>query len=108
MTQLIALVATAVMVAGERVLVQPGELLPALSVHDATALLESGAAADRAAEAAQAAAQARQQQTDQAGFDQARERVRQEAASIAEAAPAAADGDGDTVAAPKPKKPAKE
>ena len=48
MSKLIALVATAVMLGGERVVVQPGEPLPELAAHDAAALLDSGAAADPA------------------------------------------------------------
>ena len=41
---LIALVATAVMVDGVRTIIQPGEKLPELSPHDARELQQSGAA----------------------------------------------------------------
>lgn len=44
MSQLIALVATAVMVDGERVVIQPGQALPNLSARDAAELLHAGAA----------------------------------------------------------------
>jgi uncharacterized membrane protein len=83
MTQLIAVVATAVIVNGERIVIPPGKPLPELSEHDAEALKRSGAALDPqldaetmqvAEEAALAAA---------ADFQSARARVQAEAASIA-------------------------
>ncbi len=46
MSKLIALVATAVLVDGVRTVIQPGEELPGLHPHDASALLASGAAED--------------------------------------------------------------
>ena len=44
MNQLIALVATAVIVNGERTVIQPGEPLPELSKHDVRELVQSGSA----------------------------------------------------------------
>lgn len=44
MSQLIALVATAVIINGERTVIQPGKPLPELSDHDARELVQSGAA----------------------------------------------------------------
>ena len=46
MSKLIALVATAVMVNGERTVIQPGKELPDLHPHDEHELLASGAAQD--------------------------------------------------------------
>lgn len=46
MNRLIAVVATAVVVNGERTVIQPGQSLPELSDHDAEALKRSGAALD--------------------------------------------------------------
>ena len=83
MTQLIALVATAVMVNGDRVVIQPGEPLPDLGVHDARELLASGAAQDQAAVEQQAKADARTAAQAQDDFAQARERALQEAQSTA-------------------------
>lgn len=101
MSPLIALVPTAVMVGGERTVIQPGEPLPELSAHDARELLASGAAQDSAAAEQEAKALARDVAQAEADFAQARERVLQEAASTA--APAA------PAAPQKPtKKPAKE
>lgn len=99
MSKLIALVATAVMVGGERVVVRPGEPLPELAAHDAAALLESGAAADPAQ--AEAAAQQHAREDAQAGqdFAQARERAVQEAASTA------GPDDGGAPAPKQPKNP---
>lgn len=48
MSKLIALVATAVMVNGERTLIQPGEELPDLNKHDQAELVAAGAARDPA------------------------------------------------------------
>ena len=83
MSQLIALVATAVMLNGERTLIEPGQPLPELSTHDARALLASGAAQDSAALDAQAQAQARAAEQAGADFAQARERVQQAMQSTA-------------------------
>ena len=47
MSKLIALVATAVMVAGVRTVIQPGEELPDLSAHDERELLHLLARHDR-------------------------------------------------------------
>ena len=58
MSKLIALVATAVMVGGERTVIQPGQELPDLSTHDERELLQSGAAENPADTAAQAKADA--------------------------------------------------
>ena len=52
MSQLIALVATAVVVDGVRTIIQPGEKLPELSPHDARELQQSGAAENPADTAA--------------------------------------------------------
>lgn len=97
MTQLIALVATAVMVGGVRTIVQPGEPLPELAAHDARELLASGAAQDQAAVESEAKAQARAAEQAGADFAQARERAQQAMQSTA--APAEPT---------KPKKPTKE
>lgn len=83
MSQLIALVATAVIVNGQRTVIQPGEPLPDLGAHDSRELTASGAALDP--ERASAA-----QRTDtlvlaaaQAEFERARKRERQEQESQA-------------------------
>lgn len=90
MRELIALVATAVVVDGERIVIQPGQALPTLSSHDAQALVQSGAAQDRAADVQ--AARAAQAEADQAGaaYQAEREAVQAEAASTAQTAPAPA------------------
>lgn len=83
MSQLIALVATAVMVGGVRTIIEPGQPLPELSRHDARALTESGAAQDQAASAAQAQASAGAAQAAEADFAAARLRALDESAASA-------------------------
>lgn len=96
MSQLIALVPTAVMVDGVRTVVQPGEPLPALHPHDAQALVHAGAAED-AADVAAARAQAERDAADAAAQMQAaRERVQAARDSVAP------EGDAGTQAAAKP------
>lgn len=56
MSKLIALVATAVIVNGERTVIQPGQELPELPEHDAQTLQASGAASDPAKDKAAAKA----------------------------------------------------
>lgn len=81
MSKLIALVATAVMVGGERTVIQPGQELPDLSKHDERELLQSGAAENPADKAALAKADARAAAETNAEFQAARERALQERAS---------------------------
>lgn len=94
MPKLIALVATAVLINGERTVIQPGEPLPDdLPTHDANELVGSGAAEDlaksmREDRKAQLADQAAQEE-----FQQARQRQIAEQKSIAP--PPAADGEAD-------------
>ncbi len=80
---LIALVATAVIVDGQRITLEPGQELPELSAHDAQELLASGAAMDPR----QQAATEKQKQQEEAlmlqSFREARERVQAEQASTA-------------------------
>ncbi|QPF74197.1 hypothetical protein G8A07_15585 [Roseateles sp. DAIF2] len=81
MTQMIAVVATAVFLDGKRTVIQPGHPIPELSEHDAEALGKSGAAFDpvlsqEAKEKVEAAALAAAGE-----FQAARERVQAEAAS---------------------------
>jgi len=88
MSKLIALVATAVMVEGNRTIIQPGQELPDLSSHDAAELLRTGMAQDPAATQVQAKADAKEQAQTLREFAAARERVQAAQASI-EPAPAA-------------------
>lgn len=83
MSKLIAQVATAVVVNGERTVIQPGQPLPPLSDHDARALLASGAAQDPGEAEKEAKAQAREARAADAEFAQARELQLQQAQSIA-------------------------
>jgi hypothetical protein len=73
--QLIALVATAVMVDGSRTIVQPGEVLPDLGKHDAAELLRTGMAQDATAAEAQAKADKKAEALTKREFQEARERV---------------------------------
>ena len=84
MSKLIALVATAVMVGGERTVIQPGQELPDLSTHDERELLQSGAAENPADTAAQAKADARAKAAADAEFEATRQQVQQAQASTAE------------------------
>lgn len=100
MPKLNALVATAVLINGERTVIQPGEELPEISRHDARELLAAGAIEDVNAsletELALADAEAKALQE----FAQAREAVQAAAASIApdtdDTAPAVAAADAST------------
>ncbi|MBB4845024.1 glucan-binding YG repeat protein [Paucibacter oligotrophus] len=83
MTLLIALVATAVVVNGARVVIQPGQPLPDLSEHDAQALKASGAAADPTRDDLDKQAAADAAQRHAAAFQAERERVQAELASTA-------------------------
>ena len=85
MSKLIALVATAVMVAGVRTVIQPGEELPDLSAHDERELLQSGADENPADTAAQAKADARAKAAADAEFEATRQQVQQAQASTATA-----------------------
>lgn len=99
MSKLIALVATAVILNGERTVIQPGEYLPDLSEHDEGALVRSGAAEDPEVTAARAKAHVLSQATGQAEFAAARKRVQQEQVSTK----AAPEGEtGETVAGVEP------
>lgn len=79
---LIAMVATAVMVDGQRTIIQPGQELPELPEHDEKELLDSGAALDPAAQAASDKARKQEEQFAQQGFQEARERAMAAQASI--------------------------
>lgn len=81
--KLIALVATAVMVAGVRTVIQPGEELPDLSTHDERELLGSGAAQNPEDVAAEAKADARAEAVTQKEFQDARQRAVEAQASTA-------------------------
>lgn len=82
MSQLIAMVATAVLINGVRTIIQPGEELPELSKHDAQELTASGAAENQDDKAAQAKAATTAAKKADAEFVAARKRVRQEQDSI--------------------------
>lgn len=77
MSKLIALVATAVMVAGVRTVIQPGQELPELPAHDERELLQSGAAENPDHTAALAKADARAKAAADAEFEAARQAVQQ-------------------------------
>lgn len=96
MSKLIALVATAVMVGGERTVIQPGQELPDLSKHDERELLQSGAAENPADTAALAKEDARAAAQTQADFQAARERALQERAStnVGDSKEVGAESDG--------------
>jgi topoisomerase IA-like protein len=78
---LIAMVATAVIVEGKRVVVPPGGELPDLSEHDAKELLASGSAKDPAKEAAQERKDQRDAAAAQDAFDVERAAVQKAQAS---------------------------
>lgn len=103
---LIAMVATAVMVDGQRTIIQPGQELPELPEHDEKELVESGAALDPAAQAASDKARKQEEQFAQQAFQDARERSMAEQASItppiAEPAPAAPAAPATPVTDPAP------
>ena len=79
--KLIAMVATAVMVAGVRTVIQPGEELPELTKHDERELLGSGAASNPEDIAAIAQADARAEAATQREFQDARKRATEAQAS---------------------------
>lgn len=83
MSRLIAMVATAVIINGERTVIQPGQELPDLSEHDERELTASGAAKNTDDEAALAKADKRAAAQADAEFEAARQRVQQADASIA-------------------------
>ena len=84
MSKLIAMVATAVVINGERTVIQPGQELPELSAHDERELTASGAAKNPEDEAALAKADKRAAAKADAEFEAARQRVQQADASTAE------------------------
>lgn len=102
---LIAMVATAVMVGNQRVVIQPGQELPEIPEHDEKELVESGAALDVAAKAATDKAKQQEVQFAQQEFQRAREAAMAREASTAKPeAPLAAttdSGAGDDAAALK-------
>ncbi len=81
MSKLIAMVATAIILNGERVIIQPGQELPDLSEHDARELTASGAAENQDDKAAEAKADAKAVKQADADFTAARKRVQQAQAS---------------------------
>ncbi len=83
MSKLIALVATAVMVNGERTVIQPGQPLPDMSKHDERELLASGAAENPADTDALAKANAKEVAAGAKEFEDARQRSLQAQASTA-------------------------
>lgn len=83
MSKLIAMVATAVLIGGERTIIQPGQELPTLSEHDARELTASGAAENPADTADLDKAEALAAKQAAADFAAARKRVQQAQASTA-------------------------
>lgn len=83
--KLIAMVATACIVAGQRVIIQPGQELPGLTAHDERELTASGAAKNPDDEAALAAAAQLETEQGAAAFEEARQRVTQAQAAAPEA-----------------------
>ncbi|MBS0508058.1 MAG: hypothetical protein JSR53_11815 [Proteobacteria bacterium] len=100
---LIALVHTLVMVGEERRVIAPGQPLPELPAHDATALVAAGMAADPALDAVAAAAQAAHDAEAAQDFAAAQERQRLARQSTAEPEP-----EPEPAAPAKKPKPAKE
>ncbi|HEY0953984.1 MAG TPA: hypothetical protein VGE36_04455 [Roseateles sp.] len=90
MSKLIALVATAVVVNGERTVIQPGQPLPDLHEHDARELVASGSAQDLDAAAREQRQANRAESEAKKDFEEARERMQGAAESIA-APPAQAE-----------------
>lgn len=86
MSKLIAMVATAVLVNGERTVIEAGQELPELSAHDARELIASGAAKNPDDDAALAKADKRAVRKADAEFEAVRQRVRDEQASTAKPA----------------------
>lgn len=92
MSKLIAMVATAVLINGERTIIQPGQPLPDLSEHDERELTNSGAALNPDDEAALLKARSAVAKQAEAEFEAARERVQQAQASTASTADPAKPG----------------
>lgn len=83
MSNLIAVVATAVIVNGERIVIAAGHPLPELSEHDSEALVRTGAASDPELDKRAGREAAKTQRAAEAEFEATRERVQAEAASTA-------------------------
>ena len=83
MSKLNAVVATAVIVNGERTVIQPGHPLPELSEHDSEALARTGFASDPELQKRANRDAAQTQRAAEAEFEAARARVQAEAASTA-------------------------
>lgn len=95
--KLIAMVATAVMVAGVRTVIQPGEELPELTKHDERELLGSGAAQNPEDVAAEAKADARAEEKTQREFQDARKRaVEAQASTVVDLKTAAGNASVDS------------
>ena len=99
MSQLIAMVATAVLVNGERTVIEPGQPLPDLSKHDKKELLDSGSALDPEAQATTEKALKNEEALALRGFQEARKRVEDEQASTAADAETSDKSDEPTSAA---------
>ena len=80
---LIALVATAVIVDGQRVVIQPGQPLPDLNDHDASELVASGAAEDPKVSAALEQQAKEGEAAARKEFEDARAKVQAKQASVA-------------------------
>ncbi|MBF5006365.1 hypothetical protein [Diaphorobacter caeni] len=78
MSRLIAMVATAVLVNGERTVIQPGEPLPELPEHDEGELLANGMAMDPEKAAANDKAKKAEEAAALKAFQAAREKVKAE------------------------------
>lgn len=81
--KLIALVAVHLLVEGQRMVVAPGEPVPALAPHDEKELLASGAIEDQEQAEADAKAQATAAKKAMGDFQAARKRVQAEVESTA-------------------------
>ncbi|MBX9935027.1 MAG: hypothetical protein K2Y10_00345 [Burkholderiaceae bacterium] len=81
MSTIIAQVPTAVMVDGERVVIQPGKPLPRMTNHDERALLQAGAATNTEDAAALEQAQQREVAQGNAEFEAQRQAVQEAQAS---------------------------
>jgi hypothetical protein len=75
MSKLIAMVATAVLIDGQRTVIQPGQQLPALPEHDVQELKASGAAKDPAEVASADEAAAMTRVAAERHFEEERKRV---------------------------------
>jgi len=75
MSKLIAMVATAVLIDGQRTVIQPGKELPALPEHDVQELKASGAAKDPAEVASADEAAAMTRVAAERHFEEERKRV---------------------------------